>query len=152
MIGKVKQRHFGTYLSARQRKLHKDISEIVVSSRRPETFEFIGDFEEIITQQELNTYEEQNSTAEEVLSKDNKAIFEDHKHFSKEESPNLSQLFMGKDRLPMCILNALFCELLNILKRKDSSVDVIYGNDKRGRAIIVPQEKLSLLSWKWRRN
>ena len=92
--GKVKQRHFRTYLSARQRKLHKEISEIVVSSRHPETFEFIGDYEEIITQQELNTYEEQNSTAEEVLSKDNKAIFEeDHKHFSKEESPNLSQLF-----------------------------------------------------------
>ena len=111
----MKQRHFGTYLSARQRKLHKEISEIVVSLCRPETFEFIGDYEDIITQQELTTSQEQNNTAEEVL----KAILEeDHKHFSKEESPNLSQLFMGKDRLPMCILNALFCELLNILKRK----------------------------------
>jgi hypothetical protein len=99
---KMKQQHFRTYLSAWQRKLHKEISDIAVSLCLPETFEFIGDYEDIITQQEQSTTEEGHNTAEEVMSKDNKEIFEeDHKHFSKGESPNLSQLFIGKDRLGM---------------------------------------------------
>ncbi len=42
--GKVKEQHFGAYLSAQQQKLHKDISEILVSLHHPrrkfdETFE-----------------------------------------------------------------------------------------------------------------
>ncbi len=64
----MKQQPFGTYLSARQRKLHKEIFEILVSLHRPETFEFIGDFEDIIMQQEQSTAEEEHSTAEEEHS------------------------------------------------------------------------------------
>ena len=43
--------------------------------------------------------------------------------------------------MPIRILNALFCELVNALKKKDNSVDFVFGNDKCGHAIIVPQVK-----------
>ncbi len=48
---------------------------------------------------------------------------------------------MGKQMIPTCILNTLFCELVNVLKKKDNFVDFSYANDKCGCAIIMPQAK-----------
>ncbi len=50
-------------------------------------------------------------------------------------------MFTGKQTIPAHILNNLFCELVNVPKKTDNSVDFSYANDKCGRAIIMPQAK-----------
>jgi hypothetical protein len=131
--GKVKQQHFGAYLSVWQQKLHKDTLEILFTLCHPTTFD--GNFEAIITEeQDITPEDEESEPIKELLVEDCKCI-------SKEELPILFQMFRGEQNIPTCILNTLFCELLNVMKRKDNSVNFIYGNGKCGHAIIMPQVK-----------
>ena len=118
--GKVKQQYFGAYVSTRQRKLHKELSEMLLSLRTKnlEYMDAVDDKE--------SSEDEDESTDEPVLQ-----VFpEDHKEIDKERSPILFEMFTGKESVPIHILNALFCELVNVLKKKDNSVDFIFGNDK----------------------
>jgi hypothetical protein len=50
-------------------------------------------------------------------------------------------MFGGKNKLPTCVLNVFFGELISLLGKSDKSIDFVYGNGKCGRAIIVPQAK-----------
>ena len=114
--------------------MHKDISEILVSLHRPRRT-FDETFEDVLTEEEEVAFEEkQSETIKEVF-------VEDHKCISKEESPILFQMFTGKQTILTRILNALFCELVNVLKKNNNSVDFSFANDKCGRAIIMPQAK-----------
>ncbi len=129
--GKVRQQQFGTYISTRQRKLHKEISEMLVSLRAPNL-----DYTNVKEEKDYSE-DEDESTDEHILQ----PFQEEHKAVSKDKTPILFEMFMGTGSVPTRILNALFCEIVNVLKKKDNSVDFIFGNDKCGRAIIVPQVK-----------
>jgi hypothetical protein len=49
---------------------------------------------------------------------------------------------MGKQMIPTHILNTLFCDLVNVLKKNDNSIDFSYAINKCGHAIIVPKAKI----------
>jgi hypothetical protein len=60
----------------------------------------------------------------------------------KVESPTLFEILTCKEQVLTHILKTLFCELINVLKNKKNSLDLVYGNDACGHAIILPREKM----------
>jgi hypothetical protein len=93
--------------------------------------------------------EDEVHTAAEPISK---VFLEEYKEINKDKSPILFDLFQGKESIPARLLNALFCELQNVLKKNDSSVDFTYANGKPGRAVILTKVKTqaSFLEYAWK--
>jgi hypothetical protein len=87
-----------------------------------------GGIEQIEATLEETFHEEDEvlTTAEPI----SKIFLEEYKEINKDKSPILFDLFKGKESIPARLLNALFCELQNVLKKNDSSVDFTYANGK----------------------
>ena len=67
---------------------------------------------------------------------------EEHKEINKDDFPMIFEMFQGKESIAARHLNALFCELQNLLKIKDSaSIDFTYRKGKCGRVVILPKVK-----------
>jgi len=121
-------------LAARQRKFHKQLSNMLLSLRSAD-----------------QQYAMKSSAEEVIFSSDSEAELEDTKPspvaafeetyiaFNPGETPNLFQLFGGSDKVPKRHLNAILLELFSVMGNKSNVVDFEYRNGNRGRAIIVPQ-------------
>jgi hypothetical protein len=80
-----------------------------------------GGIEQIkATLEETFHEEDEVHTAAEPISK---VFLEEYKEISKDKPPILFDLFQGKESIPARLLNALFCELQNVLKKNDSYLD-----------------------------
>jgi len=126
-----------TYISTRQRKLHKVLSEILIPLRH-KAVNYMKEVEEAV--KDVSDDEVEDAIPEPTPSLP--VFVEEHKEINQHDFPMLFEMFQGKESVPARYVNALFCELLNLLKKKDSaSVDITYGNGKCGRVVIVPKVK-----------
>ena len=149
--GRVMGQHYtGAYLAARQRRLHKDISEIILSLEWPkeckELYEKAEEEQEVEKESEDERIEEPSTKSEFILPQT---------CISEEKTPTLFKMFSGEQQVQTCILNSLFLELVDLLKSNKNAVNFYYANGKPGLTVIVPQvntlpafmEKARKLRW-----
>ncbi len=135
--GRVMGQHYtGAYLAARQQRLHKDISENILSLERPkeckELYEKAEEEQEVEEESEDERIEEPSTKSEFILPQT---------CISEEKTPTLFKMFSGEQQVPTCILNSLFLELVDLLKSNKNAVNFYYANGKPGLTVIVPQVK-----------
>jgi len=135
---KFELKEFAGYLSARQRRLHKELSEVLISLH-PKNLSSVEELEEEEIEEAADSVEEIKSAVVEPVKVP--VLVEEHRDINKENTPVVFQAFNGKERVPLQDLNALFCELQDFLKGKNNAINFTYGNGKCGRAVIVPKVK-----------
>jgi hypothetical protein len=129
---------FAGYLCARQRRLHKELSEMLISLR-PKIVSCIEEVEEEEIEHAVDVVDKNTSSSVEPIVLP--VFVEEHKEISAANVPMLFEMFKGSETVPVRHLNALYCDLQNVLKKNDNSVDFTYGNGKCGRTVIIPKFK-----------
>jgi hypothetical protein len=66
---------------------------------------------------------------------------EEHVWLDEKKHPNTFKMFQSDSKAPICLLKAVFCELLSILGGNNNSVDFTYLNGQKGRVVMIPMAK-----------
>jgi hypothetical protein len=112
----------------RQRKFHKQLSKMLVLLRNKESTPMEQDDKSLLSESEAE---------EETSPLDGLFFAESLLDLSLGATHMLLQLFDGSTTVCQELLNALLLELFSILKDKSNSVNFLYKNGNKGRAIIV---------------
>ena len=137
--GKIANRpNFGTYLAVRQRKLRKSLSDMCLSLRVYDESHRVITSKEVIIEDMAQEYDSEDNMMEDGDETTPPSVVwkEETVFINPSKCPNLTKII--PQDCPKSYINALFCEILTILG-DGSCVDFTYRNDKRGRAVIVPQ-------------
>jgi hypothetical protein len=132
-----KQKEFAGYSCTRQQRLHRELPEILISLY-PKILGCTETFEEEEIEDTVDVVDKIKSASVEPSLP---VFVEELKSINKENVPMLFKVFKGTEKVPVRHSNALFCELQNVLKRKDNAVDFTYGNNKCGHTVIIPKVK-----------
>jgi hypothetical protein len=133
----MEKHNVGTYLAARQRKLRRELSDMVLSLRTYD--ESCTEMPTKVASEEAEEYDSEDSEEEKDATTSPSVVWEeDTVCINPTKCPNLFKVVPQK--CPKRYITALFSEMLTVLG-EGNSIDFVYANDKRGRAIIVPQVK-----------
>jgi len=129
-------------ISARQWKLHAKIGEMMLelcssdSWRNPEK-----SVEQLIEDNDEAPLNSADEGKESGLIGSMAEWFEDTVLLDKKRHPNLWELYKEEEKVALPKIKSLFYELLTIIGTKSNAVDFSYLNDRKGRAVVVPQVK-----------
>lgn len=134
--GKADMPKFGAYLGARQRKLCKSLSDMVLTLRVYDESHKVLASKEV--SEEAEEYDSEDSMEEEDETTPPSEVVWKEKVvlINATKCPNMSKIL--PQQCPKSLINALFCEMLGVLG-DGTCVNFVYRNDKKGCAVVVPQ-------------
>jgi hypothetical protein len=125
-------------ISARRGKFHQQLSNALLSlSDKVAWHNEINNNIVIDSISELSDEESVSASQQpsDTLWADDHVLLDEKKHL------NTLKMFQSDGKAPICLLRAVFCELLSILGGNNDAVDFTYLNGQKGRTVMIPMAK-----------
>jgi hypothetical protein len=135
--GKAPQTSSFNVLGTKQKKLHKEISSLLLSMQL-DSKSYSCTWEEEVEDVVIAAEETVLLRCDVTTSKDPVYFWEECIEIDAAKTPNLSRIFEGKSKIQSNLLTALFGELASILGNGNNAVTFYHGNGRKGVALIVP--------------